>query len=60
MVEGQHELYYNRRDMLEMWKGYGVDVVIWTVNHLKAKDFFMECLDCSVITDCVKRNSVWN
>lgn len=47
-------------DMLEVWRGYGVDVVTWTVNHLKAKDFFMECLDCSVITDCVKRNSVWN
>ena len=47
-------------DMLEMWQGNGVGVVTWTVNHLKAKDYLMECLDCPIITDCVRRDSVWN
>ena len=46
--------------MLEMWSGYGVSVATWTVNHLTAKEYFMECLDCPVITDCVRRDSVWN
>jgi len=48
------------QDMLEMWSGYGVSVATWTVNHLTAKEYFMECLDCPVITDCVRRDSVWN
>ncbi|XP_068672701.1 glycerophosphodiester phosphodiesterase 1-like [Montipora foliosa] len=47
-------------DMLEMWNGYGVGVVTWTVNHAAAKDYFMECLDCPVITDCVRHDSQWN
>lgn len=48
------------QDMLEMWKGYGVGVVAWTVNLLKAKEYFIDCLDCPVITDCVRPDSVWN
>ena len=55
-----HVYYLLNRDMLEMWSGYGVDVVAWTVNHQKAKDFFMECLNCPIITDCVRHDSVWN
>ncbi|XP_074605932.1 glycerophosphodiester phosphodiesterase 1-like [Acropora palmata] len=47
-------------DMIEMWNGYGVGVVTWTVNNTKAKDFFTECLDCPIITDCVRHDSKWN
>ena len=56
----EFQLLWFNRDMLEMWSGYGVGVVTWTVNQLKAKEYFMECLDCPIITDCVRRDSVWN
>lgn len=48
------------RDMLEMWSEQGIQVVAWTVNHKEAKEFFRDCLDCPIITDCVLSESVWN
>lgn len=48
------------KDMLEMWSEQGIQVVAWTVNHKEAKEFFRDCLDCPIITDCVLSESVWN
>ena len=60
ILDNNYSFVFFYRDMIEMWNGYGVGVVTWTVNNTKAKDFFTECLDCPIITDCVRHDSKWN